>query len=93
MLNGTLAEKFAYAKEAESSGKNVLAILKQMERYLRHLMLVDIGVEKPVGDKIEKQYSLPQLKQNLLLIEDISKKLTLTNASQRLALEIVLMEL
>ncbi len=90
-LQGTLAERFAYAKEVESSGKNIVSLLKELERYLRHLMLIDIGVEK--ASRIERQYTLPQLKQNLTLISEIIKKLTVTNANQRLALEIVLMEL
>jgi DNA polymerase-3 subunit delta' len=88
------SEKFKYVKSIDFEKKNASDILEVMQRYIRHLLMVKIGVDKPDNKDINFQkYSVDDLKRILNLVEDIGKKLFFTNASPKLALEILLMEL
>jgi len=89
VINSTLADKFKYVKglDFSSSGgflegrENYSAtdILEVMQKYYRGLLLAD--------------YSQKKVIKTLNLIEDINNKLMFTNANQKLALEILLMEI
>lgn len=80
--------------DAGGEKENALDILEVMQKYLRHLLMLRIGIDKPSNqDERFKKYSVGDLKRILNLVEDIGRKLTFTNASEKLALEILLMEL
>ena len=95
LLNGLLAviglnfaEKFKYVKAIDFDKQNPVEILEVMQKYFRNLLL-----KKITGEKTNDKYSINDLKKILNLIEDINKKLVFTNASPKLALEILLMEM
>lgn len=90
VFGADLAEKFSYAKEADAEGKDVLKILASIERYARGKLLEGLGAGTPKGGK---QYSVASLQKMLSVIDNARKTLLFTNASSRLALEIVLMEI
>ena len=93
ILGGSLAEKFAYTKNLKedpstSSGQvaKVKEILEILQKYFRDLLL-----QKTDGKEIK--YSTEKLVKIIRLIESLILKLSLTNASPKLALEILLMEI
>jgi DNA polymerase-3 subunit delta' len=79
VLNSTLADKFKYAKAVDFENQELSEILGVMQRHYRDVLLADYENKKVI---------------NILnLIEDISNKSFFTNINQKLALEILLMEL
>jgi len=94
VAGSNFAEKFKYVKNIDFEKENATDILEVMQKYLRHLLMIKIGVEKSeTKDTNFQKYSVKDLKKILNLVEDISQKLNFTNASPKLALEILLMEL
>lgn len=104
IINSNFSEKFKYVKsisaktesasEEDYKNKDISYIIENIQKYLRHLLMIKIGVNKPnIKDEQFKKYSIEDLKRILNLIEDINKKLIFTNASPKLALEILLLEL
>jgi len=94
VIGSDFAQKFKYVKSIDFEKQNASDILEVMQKYLRHLLLVKIGIEKPKNKDTDfEKYSVNDLKKILNLVEDISKKLIFTNASPKLALEILLMEM
>ncbi|MCX6723385.1 MAG: hypothetical protein NT094_04985 [Candidatus Staskawiczbacteria bacterium] len=112
IISSNFAEKFKYVKaidfparnashsDAGGEKQNISEIIEVLQKYLRHLLMVKIGVDKPESKDLPVQagtnfqkYSVDDLKRILNLVEDISRKLSFTNASPKLALEILLMEL
>ena len=93
VISLSFSEKFKYVKTIDFEKQNASDILKVLQKYLRHLLMVKLGTEKGQSkDDNFKKYTIEELKKILNLIEDISKKLTFTNANPKLALEILLME-
>jgi len=94
IINSNFAQKFKYVKGIDFEKQDASEILEVMQKYLRHLLMVKIGTEKSdIEEGRFKKYSVNDLKKILNLVEDISRKLTFTNANPKLALEILLMEL
>lgn len=96
-ITGTsLAEKFKYAKSINFDEKNLVDILNPIEKYLRYLLLKKIGSnEKSYFSEIHsvlENYTISKLKDIIYLTEDINNKLFFTNVNQKLALEILLLE-
>ncbi len=89
LMGAELAEKFKYVKAANLEEDNLHKILNMLQRYFRKMMLMKIGVIP--GDA--KNYSLQKLKNIITLIEYMSHQAALTNINNKLALEIVLMEI
>ncbi|MBX4201142.1 hypothetical protein KW786_03390 [Candidatus Parcubacteria bacterium] len=89
VMGSELAAKFNYAKKANLEGNNINVILKVLQRYFRNLMLENIGV----AEGKHQPYSLEKLKKIISLIEKLHRQLSFTNASPKLALEILLMEI
>lgn len=89
VINQDLAEKFLFAKNVNLENGNAIEILEVLQRHFRNLLLIKIGVVK--GE--ESKYSIEKLKKILRLIETISHQVATTNASSKLALEIILLEL
>jgi DNA polymerase III delta' subunit len=93
VISLSFSEKFKYVKAIDFEKQSASDILSVLQRYLRHLLMVKLGTEKGQGkDDNFKKYTIGELKKILNLAEDISKKLTFTNANPKLALEILLME-
>ncbi|MCX6718478.1 MAG: AAA family ATPase [Candidatus Staskawiczbacteria bacterium] len=79
IINSSLADKFKYVKSIDFEKQDSLEIIEVMQKYFRKQLLNNFS------DKKTKKF--------LELSEEISKKLFFTNASPKLALEILLMEL
>lgn len=79
VLNSNLADKFKYVKAIDFDKQDLSEILEVLQRYYRNLILVD--------------HSQKKARNILNLIEDINNKLLFTNVNQKLALEILLMEI
>jgi len=98
--NLNLAERFKYAKSMDFEQKNLPVMLKSFQQYLRRLLLSKTGVGELAGQEAAstrspafEKYSVMQIKNIIELTEDIYNKLVFTNASPKLALEILLMEI
>jgi DNA polymerase-3 subunit delta' len=98
VINLDLSDKFKYVKSLDFEEQDVREIIEVMQRYLRSLLLAETGIDslkEPAyakGSGVAKKYSVQKIKDILNLIEDISNRLLFTNASPKLALEILLME-
>ncbi len=84
IVNLDLAEKFQYAKSLDFEKQNLSQILEILQKYFRNLLLFG---PKNAG------YPVQKIKEILRLIEEINLKITTTNASPKLALEVMLMEI
>ena len=92
IINLDLAEKFKYAKSVNLEENNFNKILNGLQRYFRSLLLNEIGVYKN-NQLDEKRYSVKKLKKIIELIDHINHKLNTSNINNKLALEILLLEL
>src|SRR3989344_494233 len=88
VIQGDLAEKFKYAKAVNLEGENFMDILGALERHFRNLLLGKIGVGIAQGN-----YPVGQLKNIIRLIGKTGHQAETGNLNNKLALEIVLMEL
>jgi len=92
-----LAEKFKYAKSVDFEKQNLKEILNPLEKYLRYLLLKKVGnneINNFAGiHSVMENYTISKLKDIINLIEDINNKLFFTNVNQKLALEILLLEI
>ena len=79
VMNSNLADKFKYAKSIDFDKQDLGEILEVMQKHYRDILLADYSQKKAI--KV------------LNLIEDINNKMLFTNASPKLALEILLMEI
>jgi DNA polymerase-3 subunit delta' len=93
VINANLSEKFKYAKEFDFDNQDFGETLEILQRSFRDLLLEKAGAEASKSVLPGKKYSVSQVKNILNLIDSISNKLLFTNASPKLALEILLMEL
>lgn len=106
VLGQNLAEKFAYAKSLKddpsaSSGQvtQVKEILEILQKYFRNFLLQKV-VGRPTSHQIYpeppeniKNYSTEKLSNIIKQIEKTIGDISFTNVSQKLALEILLMEM
>lgn len=89
-----LAEKFLYAKNADLGHGNFGKMLEVLQKYFRQELLVKIGVlPQKDASPLLQNYSLEKLKKILNLLEETSYTSMVYNASPKLALEILLMEI
>ena len=94
VIGSNFADKFKYVKSIDFEKNDAAEIVQVFQKYLRHLMMVKIGTENSEAqDAIFSKYSILDIKKALTLAEEINNKLIFTNASPKLALEILLMEL
>ncbi len=92
VISSDLAEKFSYVKAVNLDGDNFNKILNAFQKYFRNLLLMKIGVSK--GNlKDNNIYSIVRLKKIIRLIDSISFKLNISNINNKLALEILLLEI
>lgn len=100
VLNSSFAEKFKYAKSVNFEKQNLSEITDVLQKYLRNLLLKNSGIELAESQKhfsqmipaLEK-YSVLKIKKIIELIQEINFKTSLTNASPKLALEVLLMDI
>lgn len=89
-----LAEKFQYAKNADLQDQNFSKILGVLRKYFRQLLLFKIGViSEPPLSFSAKSYTAHQVKKIIELIENISHQATQNNINNKMALEVILMEI
>ena len=96
VINSNLSEKFKYVKSIDFEKLNLSEILEVMQRHFRGLLMVKIGAEKEstfAKSSGVTKYSIKDLQKILNLMDEISKKIIFTNVNQKLALEIILMEI
>ncbi len=86
IMNSSLAEKFQYTKNANLDSENFDKILMALRKHFRQLML-----EKIIGKEIN--YPISKIKNILELIEYINSQSYITNVNNKLALEVLLIEI
>jgi len=99
IANSDFSEKFKYAKSIDFSAQGGPAsggekyslqdILETLQKYFRQLLLTKIGLDKTNS---ADNYTVTKIKKIINLIETINAQTSSTNASPKLALEILLME-
>ena len=90
IINSDLATKFQYAKKVNLEGDNFNNILYFLQKYFRKFLLIEIGALK--GEKTHN-YSLEKLKNIIRLIENINYQTIKSNLNNKLALEVLLLEI
>jgi len=99
IVNADLSEKFKYVKSLELEGNKLRKILEVLQRYLRYQLFVKSGIGETRDQKymikstVLDDYTVEKLKKAIKLIEDINFQILFTNASPKLALEVLLMEI
>ncbi len=95
VIGGDLAEKFKYAKTANLEGNNFNSLLAALQHHFRNELLAKIlgDTNLRITSESTNSYSIEKLKQIIKLIETISHQAQVSNASPKLALEILLMEI
>jgi len=96
VLAGDLAEKFSFAKKADLSGGNLDNMLMALQRHFRNLLLIKIGAMSDPNSRMqanEANYTVEKLKKIIRLIGETHHQLVTTNASAKLALEVLLLEI
>ncbi len=91
ILNGQLAEKFQYTKKVNLEGDNFNVILGVLQRYFRNLLLSKLEITD--SKSVVNNYSVDKIASIITLIEVLHLKIATTNASPKLALEVLLLEL
>lgn len=90
VINSDFSEKFKYVKSIDFEKQKVKDILEPLLKYFRQLLLAKIGAGET---KLNNNYPILKIKKIINLIETINTQTSLTNASPKLALEILLMEM
>jgi len=90
VINSDFSEKFKYVKSIDFEKQKIGEILEVLQKYFRQLLLVKIGVLK---SKDADSCPVSKLKKVINLIEALNFQTLFTNASPKLALEILLMEI
>lgn len=86
VIGGELSEKFKYVKSENLEGERFFIILSALRKHFRELLI------SKIKGKSTSAYSLERIKKVIRLVENISHQATLTNINQKLALEVVLLE-
>src|SRR5581483_6458752 len=94
-IQSELAVRFQYTKKADLDGGNFDKLLNLLQRQVRAVLLEKMGipaVQKISSMPVFSEYSVGRLQSLLKLIEQIATQTSQTNASNKLALEILLLE-
>lgn len=89
MITLDLAEKFNYAKNINLEEGNFSNILNILQSYFRNELLSKLGI----GEYSQKSYSIEKLKKIIKLIDTIHYQSNKYHINQKLALEIILIEI
>ena len=97
VIGADLAEKFKYVKAIDFEKQSASEIVDVLQRYLRHLLLLKIGLPAKAGTEKSSaffdKYTVSKIKEIIKLTEEINFKITTTNANPKLALEVLLMQI
>jgi len=100
IINTELAVKFQYTKKVNLEGDNFSTMLETLQRHFRNLLLMKIGAMEesiPRSSALVSaslsDFSTEKLKNIIRLIEKLNHQVSITNASPKLALEVLLMEI
>lgn len=93
IMSSDLAEKFNYAKNTYLEEGNFSKILVILQKYFRNLLLVKIGVFKKSKITEEETFTMDKVRKILEMIENLNYQASVHNINQKLALEILLLEL
>lgn len=97
LMGADFSEKFKFVKNLKLEKTDVRGMLISLEKYMRFLLFSKIGIDDSsksvVWNKELKKRSVPEIKENIKLIEDINNKLIFTNVNAKLALEVLLMSI
>lgn len=100
VLNLDFSDKFKYVKSIDFGEQRLGEILEVLQRYLRYLLFVKTGAGKTNEQKyffgissVLEKYPVFKLKKIIKLTEDISFKTATSNASPKLALELLMLEI
>lgn len=88
ILGANLAEKFNYVKHTNLESGRYAKLLTVLQKYFRQLLLAKIGI-----GKLQEDYPIEKLKNILTLLEKLSYQADTANVNQKLALEVLLLEL
>lgn len=91
LLDSDLAQRFQYAKKI-SEDENLKEILDIWLNFFRNILLSSLSLQKK-WVILKKDYSLEKIKNILKNVQSTSFLLSNTNVNQKLALELLLMEL
>ncbi|MDO8529929.1 MAG: hypothetical protein Q7S10_00745 [bacterium] len=91
VVNADLAEKFMFAKKADLTGDNFNNILESLQKYFRNVLLAKLGLIS--GTQYQSNYTIEKLKNIIRQIETIHFQASTSNASPKLALEVLLLEI
>jgi len=95
----SFAEKFKYVKSFDFETQNLSEVLEVLQKYFRSLMFVKAGIngyannDYCVPERLSSNCSVSKIKKDIELIEEIQTKIMFSNVNQKLALEILLMQL
>lgn len=98
VLGQNLSDKFAYTKNLKEEDANINKIIIILRDYFRYLLLQKISnieenyLYESTPENI-KRYSIEKIIKIIKIAESIILKLTKTNASSKLALEVLLLEI
>ena len=84
VIGTDLSEKFKYTKAMDFEKQDLSLTLTILQKYFRNQLLSKIG---------QNSESVKKLIKDIKLVEEINNKITFTNANQKLALEILLMNI
>ncbi len=98
VINLDLSEKFKYTKAVNLEGDNFNKILNGLQRHFRNLLLAKIGVECDANilmhtNNTNNDYSIEKLKKIIRLIDDLNYQSNISNINNKLALEVILLEI
>lgn len=93
VMDKELAVKFNFAKKVNLEGEQFGAILEVLARYFRNMLLAKLGVVEEKNSPTAEHYSILKIKRIIRLIESLHQQVAVSNASPKLALEVLLLEL
>lgn len=87
VMGDGFSEKFKYVKSENLEGERFFIILSALRKHFRELLI------SKIQGKSTNTYSLERIKKVIRLVENISHQATVTNINQKLALEVLMLEI
>ena len=92
IASSDLAEKFQYAKKMNFEEQSLISLLEIIQRHFRNLLLGKLGI-LPSDKEQKTQLTLEKIQKILVLIDRLRYQAMVSNASPKLALEVLLLAL
>jgi len=93
VINSDLAGKFNYTKTINLEGEKFNKILNILQKYFRQNLLSEVGVIEKKPTLEGRVFTAGQTSKILRLIEKLSYQTSIYNINEKLALEVLLMEI